>query len=181
MLLMWVSMTNTISTNDLRSLLRTKANVLLLDVLPRDKFAKDHIEGAHNIPMDTPDFVKAVERAAAGSKSKKVVVYCAGVECGSSERAAGQLTGAGFTDVLAYEGGLKAWRQESDDGATKSATPKVAALSVDKPRAAAVPAQKSQGKAATGATSAFGTEAEAGAEGGMNRPKPRDGGTSVSK
>jgi rhodanese-related sulfurtransferase len=103
------SNTKTISLSELRRLRSANTDLLLLDVLSKQQFGKDHIEGAKNAPFEGSDFLPTVARAA-GSKSKKIVVYCSGESCKSSHNAAQALTAAGYTDVLAYEGGIAEWR-----------------------------------------------------------------------
>jgi bacterioferritin len=49
-------------------------------------------------------------RHAAGSKSRKIVVYCTDEACDASTRAAKMLTADGYGDVAAYEGGLTEWQ-----------------------------------------------------------------------
>jgi rhodanese-related sulfurtransferase len=107
--------TKTITTSELRRLRSAKTDMLLVDVLSKEQFAKDHIEGAKNVPFDGADFLPAMARAAS-SKSKKIVVYCAGSSCTTSSNAAKALTGAGYTDVHTFEGGLAEWRS-SEKGA----------------------------------------------------------------
>ncbi len=101
--------TKTITTSELRRLRSGNTDMLLLDVLTKEQFGKDHIEGAKNVPFGNAEFLPAVARAA-GSKSKKIVVYCTGETCKSSSNAAKALTDAGYTDVHAYEGGITEWR-----------------------------------------------------------------------
>lgn len=117
--LLWsVAMSNTTKTitcSDLRRLRSAKTDMLLVDVLSKEQFAKDHIEGAKNVPFDGADFLPAIARAA-GTKQKKIVVYCAGTSCSTSGDAAKALTGAGYTDVHTFEGGLAEWRS-SEKGA----------------------------------------------------------------
>lgn len=105
-------MTKTIQTTELRRLRSTKSEMLLVDVLPKDKFDKDHIDGAINAPLESPTFLETVEKAA-GRKDKKIIVYCSGVGCNASAKAASKLTAAGYGDVTTYEGGLSAWRNET--------------------------------------------------------------------
>ena len=133
-------MTNTINTNELRRLRSMKTEMLIVDVLPKDKFDKDHIEGAQNVPLDSPDFLSKVEQAA-GRKDKKIVVYCADAACDASAKAAAKLAAAGYGDVTAYKGGIAAWRQDAAEpvgkpevagvGSTASTTP----AAKDKPAA----------------------------------------------
>ena len=83
-------MTHTIHTNELRRLRTAHSDLLLIDVMPKATFDKDHIHGARNIPVDSADFVAAVGRVA-GRKDRKIVVYCAGERCDASKRAAAKL------------------------------------------------------------------------------------------
>ncbi|MCU0863387.1 MAG: rhodanese-like domain-containing protein [Planctomycetes bacterium] len=134
-------MTNnkTISTSELQQLNHGKTDFLLLDVLPKAQFDQDHIEGARNVPFDSTDFVAAAGRAA-GSKTRKVVVYCSGTGCSTSGKAAAALTAAGHSDVRTYEGGLEAWRAEkkqaagkADDHGAAPAAPRAATKATEKP------------------------------------------------
>ena len=104
-------MTHTIHTNELRRLRTAHSDLLLIDVMPKATFDKDHIHGARNIPVDSADFVAAVGRVA-GRKDRKIVVYCAGESCDASKRAAAKLVAGGYVDATAYEGGLSAWRHD---------------------------------------------------------------------
>lgn len=114
-------MSNTINTNQLRAMLQGKTDVLVLDVLPKVAFDKDHIEGARNVPMDSPNFLRDVEWLTA-SKDKKIVVYCASEACGTSGDAVQKLTAAGHTDVVKYEGGIEAWRQQGSNSSARDGT-----------------------------------------------------------
>lgn len=131
-------MNNTIHTNELRRLRSMKSELLLVDVLPKDAFDKDHIEGAINAPLDGADFLATVEKAA-GRKDKKIVVYCSGVGCDASGKAATKLKAAGYSDVTTYEGGVSGWRKDAVEpghaaaGAGVGGAAAPAPLSADKP------------------------------------------------
>jgi rhodanese-related sulfurtransferase len=101
--------TKTITTSELRRLRSAKTDMLLVDVLSKEQFAKDHIEGAKNVPFDGTDFLPAIARAA-GNKQKKIVVYCTGSTCTTAEEAAKALTTAGYSDIHMFAGGLAEWR-----------------------------------------------------------------------
>lgn len=101
----------TISTDKLKSLRKSNEGFLLIDVLSKEGFDKDHIPGARNVPLDSSDFVKAVELKASGSRTRKVVLYCGSPECDASSKAAQMLVDGGFTDVHEYEGGLSTWNE----------------------------------------------------------------------
>ena len=86
----------------------------LINVLSPDNFKKASIPNSINIPSDQPDFVRQVEQAA-GGKDRKVIVYCGSFECPMSHHAAETLEESGFTEVYAYEGGMKEWLEKSGE------------------------------------------------------------------
>ncbi len=104
-------MKKTISTEKLHTLRKGTDGFVLIDLLGKDEFAKDHIPGARNVPADTPDFAKAVADKAAGSKTRRIVLYGRGNACELSAKACRLLTNANFTNVVDYEGGLAAWNE----------------------------------------------------------------------
>ncbi|WP_280553438.1 rhodanese-like domain-containing protein [Halomonas sp. 25-S5] len=81
---------------------------VLLNVLPRDAFNKQHIRTSINMPVKDENFVDKVADVV-GSKERKVVVYCANFDCDASPKAARKLEEAGFTQVYDYEGGTQDW------------------------------------------------------------------------
>jgi rhodanese-related sulfurtransferase len=87
-----------------------------VNTLAADSFEKTRIPQAVNIPLEESDFVKRVEKQA-GGKDKPVVVYCASHQCTSSEKAAEKLENAGFTQIIDFAGGFKAWQEESTEAA----------------------------------------------------------------
>lgn len=101
-----------ITRDDLKTMNETEhEDFVLINVLPRDKFNQQHIRTSINIPVDDDDFVEKVE-SVAGSKDRKIVVYCANFECDASPKAAKKLEDAGFTQVYDYEGGTKDWFEQ---------------------------------------------------------------------
>lgn len=83
---------------------------VLINVLPEEPFHEQHIPGSHNIPVEREDFEQQVEQLA-GSKDRKIVVYCANPACTASPTAASQLEDVGFTDVVHFPGGMQEWGQ----------------------------------------------------------------------
>ena len=106
-----VPMKKTISTEKLHALRKAPEGFLLIDVLGKEEFAKDHIPGARNVPLDTVDFAKVVADRAGGSKTRRVVLYGRGNACPVSAKAVRLLAAANFTHVVEYEGGLAAWNE----------------------------------------------------------------------
>ncbi len=102
----------TISTADLRSMRDGGQRFNLINVLPNEHFEERHIPGSKNIPFEGAGFegafVDAVNQEV-DAKNDQVVVYCASPTCDLSPKAARQLEQAGFTNVMDYEGGVKAW------------------------------------------------------------------------
>lgn len=98
-----------ISRDDLKQMNETEhEDFVLINVLPRETFNREHIRTSINVPVEEPSFLEQVE-AVAGSKERKIVVYCANFDCDASVKAAQKLEDAGFTKVYDYEGGTKDW------------------------------------------------------------------------
>ena len=99
----------TIKAPDLNQMLDRDKNVLLINVLSHEDYAKAHIPGSVNVPLKSPNFMDAVKRLAGGT-NRNIVVYCASKACTASPQAAKTLVDAGFTDVSDFEGGMAEWK-----------------------------------------------------------------------
>lgn len=86
---------------------------VLINVLSRENFNKQHIRTSINIPVDSDDFAQRVE-SVSGGKERTIVVYCANFECNASPSAAKKLEQAGFTQVYDYEGGTEDWFRQKE-------------------------------------------------------------------
>jgi len=102
----------TIDYNQLKKMIDAEEDFLLINVLPAQSFKEAHIPGSINIPLEEADFEAQVEEVA-DDKNKKIVTYCASFDCHASRNAAEKLEKNGFTNVLAYEGGIKEWQKKS--------------------------------------------------------------------
>ena len=80
---------------------------LLLDVRTPEEFAKGHVPGALNIPVDQ---LTARTQELAAHRDGDVVVYCE--RGGRAAKAATVLREAGFLNVLHLEGDMSAWRAD---------------------------------------------------------------------
>lgn len=88
-------------------------NAKVINVLPKDSFTKESINGSKNVPFkDNADFAAQIE-SITGGKDKPVTLYCASSECSTSSDAATALETAGFSKVAIYEGGMKEWTEKS--------------------------------------------------------------------
>jgi rhodanese-related sulfurtransferase len=106
---------NTIDLKGLKQWQAANRPFLLVNVLDREAFEKEHIPGSKNVPLDHEDFVGEVGRLA-GTKDRTIAVYCASTQCDASSKAAERLDAAGFKHVYDFEAGMQAWNKE---GASK--------------------------------------------------------------
>ncbi|MGH9211985.1 MAG: rhodanese-like domain-containing protein [Acidimicrobiales bacterium] len=78
----------------------------LLEALPAEHYAKEHLPGALNLPHDRVD---ELADQLVPDKATPVVVYCANGPCANSGIAARRLEELGYTDVSDYELGKEDW------------------------------------------------------------------------
>jgi rhodanese-related sulfurtransferase len=94
----------TITAMELKDLMDTDENLIVINVLRPESYANCHIPGSINIPghelhSKTHDW----------NRDQKIVVYCASYECPAGQNAYNRLINLGFTNVLEYPGGIKEW------------------------------------------------------------------------
>ena len=97
----------TISTTDLAQRIRDDVGLHLWNVLTDDYFTDELIPGSRRVPVDR--LGDALKRSTL-AKDAAIVVYCAGPSCPQSRQAAEKLAAFGYTQAIAYEGGLEAWK-----------------------------------------------------------------------
>ena len=85
--------------------LMSAGNEQLLDVRTQDEFNAGHLEGAMNIDIWSPSFMKEVKSSF--DRSKPLLIYCAGG--GRSAMAAEDLSKKGFKLIYDLEGGIEAF------------------------------------------------------------------------
>jgi rhodanese-related sulfurtransferase len=86
--------------------LRQSKNHTVLDVRTEKEFKAGHIPGAMNLDVNAPDFAG---KAAKLDKDRTYLVHC--MVGHRSATASGKLLAAGFTNVLDFTSGLKAWEK----------------------------------------------------------------------
>ena len=92
----------------LKAKLDNKEKFHFWNVLTKEFYKPEaNIAGSQWIPVDAITEKLASEKVAV--KGETIVVYCGGPECSSSKQAAEKLATLGYTNVSAYEGGLKDW------------------------------------------------------------------------
>ena len=99
-------MKQTITREELSSVLASANPPLLFEALPAKYFNEGHLPGARNMPHDE---VAALAPRLAPDKVAPIVVYCANAACQNSHIAAGRLGQLGYSDVRVYAAGKQDW------------------------------------------------------------------------
>ena len=89
---------------------------VVIEVLPEEEYARLHIEGAINIPIERI----GREARARFSERQPLVVYCSDRDCPTSDLAAKKLETFGFSNVLEYVDGKADWEAAGEPMATGS-------------------------------------------------------------
>jgi len=98
--------TRTISRQDLHAKLAARHPVVLVEALPEQYFAEEHLPGALNMPHDR---TRELAPRLLPDKSVEIVTYCASATCQNSHIAADTLRAMGYADVRVYAGGKQDW------------------------------------------------------------------------
>jgi rhodanese-related sulfurtransferase len=78
--------------------------ITVINVLPPADYADCHIKDSMNIPLEKlPEVVEDWDR------DRKIVVYCASQDCPKSREAYLLLERMGFSEIRAFEDGIKGW------------------------------------------------------------------------
>jgi len=92
----------TVSVLRAKEMIDIDPSLVILDVRTEEEYAKGHIEGAINIPLEELE-----QRLDELDRERAILVYCwSGVR---SERACEMLIESGFRKVYNMEGGISAW------------------------------------------------------------------------
>jgi rhodanese-related sulfurtransferase len=85
-----------------------QGQALFIDARPAEEFNELHVPKSLNIPPDVAE--GGLSGKVAGlAKDQEIVVYCGQVSCDLALKVAEQLQTLGFTRVMAYIGGFRAW------------------------------------------------------------------------
>lgn len=86
--------------------IQERRDIEVINVLPENYYYDCHIVGSRNIPL------ASLQAAAIGwEKDKEIILYCAHAQCQTSRKAYDLLCSLGFTNVWAYEGGMREWKE----------------------------------------------------------------------
>jgi len=94
----------------LKAKLDKKETFHLWNVLTKEHYKPEsNIPGSKWLPVDT--ITAELAKSSAPVNTDMIVVYCGGPACPASKQAAEKLQSLGYTNVFAYEGGLKDWSE----------------------------------------------------------------------
>ncbi|MCK9378196.1 MAG: rhodanese-like domain-containing protein [Syntrophobacterales bacterium] len=82
--------------------------VLFVDARKAEEYQELHVQGAMNVPPETWGELASAELMKM-DKSRQLVVYCSQESCDDALKLAKKLRAAGFTRVMAFTGGFRAW------------------------------------------------------------------------
>lgn len=99
-----------IDREEVKRIMQHHPDAVVIETLPEEAFAKEHIPGAVNVPVDAKDFDEQINEVVP-NKRAHVVVYCANTQCNASPRAAQRLEALGYEHVYDYEAGKKDWKK----------------------------------------------------------------------
>jgi rhodanese-related sulfurtransferase len=97
----------TVTTNQFETL-QAVPHMVVIDVVDQELFKRAHIPGSRNVPVREADFVSRVGSLVNG-RDTTIVVYSAARGARVLRSAAKALSKAGYSEVFAYEGGLRDW------------------------------------------------------------------------
>jgi len=108
---------NLVNTEDLNTMIESGDDMIIIDTMPGDFYAKGHVPNALNAVMpktglaDATDAEKEAFAALLGEdKTKTIVIYCGFTACGRSDAGASYAVELGYENVYRYPGGIIGWR-----------------------------------------------------------------------
>ncbi len=81
---------------------------LFVDACKAEEYQELHVQGAVNVPPETWAELSASELMKM-DKTRELVVYCSQESCDDALKLAKKLKAAGFSRVMAFTGGFRAW------------------------------------------------------------------------
>lgn len=96
-----------ITTDELKKLIDSKADMVILDCRSQHYFNWEHLLGALNLRWK---YVESQAKKVLPDKKAPVITYCDGFTCSASIRCFQNLQKAGYTNLIEYSGGLADWK-----------------------------------------------------------------------
>ncbi len=82
---------------------------IIVDVRSALEFDTIHPKGAFHVSLSSKGFESNLQALASQYPNKKIAVYCNGITCLKSYKAAQRASGAGMKNVYAFDAGIPAW------------------------------------------------------------------------
>lgn len=105
-----------LTTQELKSWLDQKKDLLIVDTMPADNFRKQHIPGAVNFEIQRPELTQMSDKMRADfekvlgpNKDRTIVFYCGFTDCERSHNGAMWATKFGYKNAYRQPGGIKGW------------------------------------------------------------------------
>jgi len=106
-----------VTTQELKSWIDQKKEMLIVDTMPPDNFRKQHIPGAVNFEIQRlPELTQMSDKMRADfekllgpNKDRMIVFYCGFTDCERSHNAAMWATKFGYKNAYRQPGGIKGW------------------------------------------------------------------------
>lgn len=95
-----------ISREELLGKIERQEQFFLVETLPPETYHHAHLPRAINIPASQ---IAELADSHLPDKNAEIVLYCANLDCDSSEDAARQLMAMGYRNVREYTGGKQDW------------------------------------------------------------------------
>lgn len=99
-----------ITVEELSDRMNRKADLVIIDTLPKDLFERRHLPGAKNACVFQVVFRSEVEEMVP-DRDREIVLYGSSIASHDSVTAAEKLVRFGYSKVFVLTGGLAAWRQ----------------------------------------------------------------------
>lgn len=96
-----------ITTNELKNLMDSEGNFVLLDCRSCESYDKEHIKGA--ICIGWSEVGEKAEKELP-DKNTLIITSCSGVTCDASTKCYANLEKLGYKNVREYAGGLSEWK-----------------------------------------------------------------------
>lgn len=97
-----------VTTNELKKMLDTNTEMVVVDARNSEEFQEVHIKGAINIPEK--QFSEHLDLLPT-DKSTRIIFYCNGVKCGKSKKAAQKAVEIGYSNIFVYAEGMPVWEE----------------------------------------------------------------------
>lgn len=98
-----------LSTDELKALIDAGADLVLIDTRTSEEYQEAHIKGALSIPESTFDVQLSLLPP---DRNALIVLYCNGVKCGKSRKAAKKADAAGYRNLSIYAEGFPVWEEK---------------------------------------------------------------------